>query len=565
MPKKKIDYDKWSKEELVREIRRIKDKKYGLVWHRDIPEEKIDVFIDPDARTPSEMFPNEVLGKPFPILKEVKTKAISSDKSHPVNLLIEGDNYHSLAVLNFTHQGAIDLIYIDPPYNTGSQDFIYNDKFQSGYVEKDDPFKHSKWLAFMEKRLKLAKKLLKDEGVILISIDDNEFAQLKLLCDEIFGERNFVGNLVWYKKRKGSYLSKELVHVTEYIFAYKNTSKPITFYGGRPSEAESQPLVKRTNARKELKFPPNFVKTKLADGQCKKGVYGTGSSSVILLQDTRVKSGVFIDRFNLEGPFTWSQKMLDEQISLGASIIINTKNFQPRVFRKYNESHSKGLQTFIDGRELSATTDDAYENLKDIFGIDRPFDYSKPYQLIKFLVNTVTSQNKNAIVLDFMAGSGTTGQAVMELNKEDGGNRQFILCTNNENQICTKVCYPRIKRIMKGYKNTRKENKGGLGGNLKYYRCDFVEAEPTDRNKRKLVNESTEMLCIKENTFELVQDKSDFKVFRNSKKYLGIIFYEDAIEKYKKEIIKIDGHFNTYVFSLGDDSHEMKFANVKRK
>src|SRR3972149_6356421 len=195
---RKINYDNWSKEELIKELRRIKETKYGLVWHRDLPEEKIDVLINPDARTPSEMFPKKMGGKPFPILKEIKGKEINGDKGKPVNLLIEGDNYHSLAVLNFTHQEAIDLIYIDPPYNTGSQDFIYNDKF----VDIEDPFKHSKWLAFMEKRLKLARNLLKPEGLIFISIDDNEIAQLKLLCDEIFEESSFRNSLIVSRVKK---------------------------------------------------------------------------------------------------------------------------------------------------------------------------------------------------------------------------------------------------------------------------------------------------------------------------------------------------------------------------
>ena len=154
-------------------------------------------------------------------------------------------------------------------------------------------------------------------------------------------------------------------------------------------------------------------------------------------------------------------------------------------------------------------------------------------------------------------------------------NRQFILCTNDEelgntgekikHRICTDVCYPRLQKVIKGYKDTSGENIEGLGGNLKYYACDFVEAEPTDRNKRKLVSESTEMLCIRENAFNLVQDVGDFKIFANSDKYLGIVFYEEAISDFKEAIKEIDGHFNTYVFSLGDDPHEKQFADVKSK
>lgn len=154
---RKINYDDWSKEELIKEMRRIKETTYGLVWHRDLPEEKIDILINPDARTPNEMFPNEMAGRPFPVLEESKGKEIETDKSKPVNLLIEGDNYHSLAVFNFTHHEAIDLIYIDPPYNIGNGDFIYNDS-RARPAQKDDPFRHSKWISFMEKRLKIAKR-----------------------------------------------------------------------------------------------------------------------------------------------------------------------------------------------------------------------------------------------------------------------------------------------------------------------------------------------------------------------------------------------------------------------
>src|SRR3989338_8499053 len=216
---RKINYDEWSKEELIKELRRIKETKYGLVWHRDLPEEKIDILINPDARTPNEMFPNEMAGKPFPILKEIKSKEVNSDKSKPVNLLIEGDNYHSLAVLNFTHYEAVDLIYIDPPYNTGNNDFIYND-LQTRAVQKDDPFRHSKWISFMERRLKLTKNLLKSTGVIFISIDDNEQAPLKMLCDEIFDEENFITNFLWRRTKTPPRLSKNVARVHDYILCY---------------------------------------------------------------------------------------------------------------------------------------------------------------------------------------------------------------------------------------------------------------------------------------------------------------------------------------------------------
>ena len=168
-----------TKEKLLAEIERLKKelkkkKKYGLIWE-DKPEDVV-----------------EMCKEKLPVLKEVKSKEIITDKNKPMNLLIEGDNYHALSVLNYTHKGKIDVIYIDPPYNTGNKDFIYNDH----YVDREDSYRHSKWLSFMEKRLKLAKMLLSKEGVIFISIDDNEQAQLRLLCDSIFGEKNFVGEII---------------------------------------------------------------------------------------------------------------------------------------------------------------------------------------------------------------------------------------------------------------------------------------------------------------------------------------------------------------------------------
>jgi adenine-specific DNA-methyltransferase len=195
--------------------------------------------------------------------------------------------------------------------------------------------------------------------------------------------------------------------------------------------------------------------------------------------------------------------------------------------------------------------DISYNNLHNEGGVDLP-NGKKPIALVKRMLQLAAGPN--AIVLDFFAGSGTTGHAVVELNKEDGGKRQFILATNDESEICTKICYPRMRNVNKA-----------LGLNLKYYVCDFVESEPTDKNKRKLVSESTEMLCIRENAFDMVQDKSDFKIFKNSNIYLGIVFYEEAIGDFKQAIKEMKGHFHTYVFSLGDDPHELQFADIKKK
>ena len=203
-------YSGYTKEELVEELESLKNKKYGLVWDKKNSQELIDAFVN--WENVSENFtPNK-----FPVLKELKNKEILTNKGKPINLLIEGDNYHALAVLNFTHKNKIDFIYIDPPYNTGNNDFIFNDKF----VDKEDSWRHSKWLTFMEKRLKLAKSLLKKTGVIFISIDDNEVAQLKLLLDEIFIEKNFIALLSTIMNLKGNQDQFGFAGTHEYTLVY---------------------------------------------------------------------------------------------------------------------------------------------------------------------------------------------------------------------------------------------------------------------------------------------------------------------------------------------------------
>ena len=571
---RKINYDDWSKEELIKELRRIKETKYGLVWHRDLPEEKIDVLINPDARTPNEMFPNEMAGKPFPVLKEVATKEIDTVKNGPVNLLIQGDNYHSLAVLNFTHAESVDLIYIDPPYNTGNDDFIYNDKF----VPKEDDFRHSKWLSFIEKRLKLAKLLLKPSGAIFISIDDNEQAQLRMLCDEIFGENNFIANIPRRTKSAGKTTDTiSLNH--DYVLAYAKDRSAVKFqailiddkaykykdeyYSERGPYALSQTLdYDSLSYSAALDYELELGGHKFYAGGSKKSFLarkaGKHRSS-----DWTWRWGKELVKFGNENEFIVVKK------GKGGLPRIYTKTYFKVGIEKENGKYkivpidrTKNLST-LDLMESTYSNDVAKKDIRAIFGASAEFAYPKPVALIKYLVRSI--YGTNLTVLDFFAGSGTTAQAVLELNKEDGGNRRFILCTNNENSIATDICYPRLKKIIQGYKDGSGKKIEGFGGNLKYYTCGFVEAEPTDRNKRKLVNESTEMLCIKENAFELVQDKGDFKIFKNNEKYVGIIFYEEAIDDYKKAIGKIKGHFNTYVFSLGDDPHEGRFDDVKDK
>lgn len=395
------EYETWSKDELVKEIVRIKSTTYGLVWHRDLPEDKIDILVNPDAHTPNEMFPNEMAGKPFPILKEIKGKAIESDKSKNVNFLIEGDNYHSLAVLNFTHHESIDVIYIDPPYNTGENDFIYNDKF----VDREDSFRHSKWLSFMERRLKLAKNLLSQDGVIFISIDDNEQAPLKLLCDEVFGEDNFLGTLTWINKTKPVNSGKARYQIqqnTEYILVYSKKKKQCH---------EGFDLV----TQGERKYPYSDEEGMYRFIDIEDSDRGRKKRETMKFAILGIKPGVG-KRWKI------GQDEIENLIKTKRIVKVDGK-----IKRKiYKHEESGFVENPFWSHLLDVdTAEDGKKELSNIIGPEHGFDTVKPVNLIESILLHFPNNIK---VLDFFAGSGTTAQAVLNLNK-DGGNRQFIICT----------------------------------------------------------------------------------------------------------------------------------------
>jgi adenine-specific DNA-methyltransferase len=360
------------------------------------------------------------------------------------NLFVEGDNLEALKLLQDAYLGKVQVIYIDPPYNTGN-DFIYVDDFSeasSEYLRRSNQIDeeanrllanttrngrfHSNWVSMMYARIKVARNLLCENGLIFLSIDDNEAANLMKICDEVFGGQNFVGAMSWLKKRKGSFLSKKLVSVTEWLLVY-GKSEDVRLFGGRADESESQPLIKRTNSVGILKFPSDLVRTKLADGVYEAGEYGEGSSSVELLNTVTVKQGVIENSFSLKGPFIWGQGYLDAQIEGGARIIVNTDSFQVRAFKAPDPDSHKGLSTFINGVELQATNEDGYEQLRDLLQAEGVMSYPKPVNYIKRMIEAGTHWDKASIVLDFFAGSSTTAHAVMQLNAEDGGNRRFIM------------------------------------------------------------------------------------------------------------------------------------------
>ena len=364
------------------------------------------------------------------------------------NLVLKGDNLDSLKILKNHYSGKIKCIYIDPPYNTEKDEFVYPDRFdkeeaevlglanlsESDFARMDFSFKtkksHNGWLAFMYPRLLLARDLLSKDGVIFISIDDNEQANLKLLCDDVFGEENFVGEFIWIRKKKGAFLSKKIRKMTEYILCYQKLDTDKILVGEQAYTDKQQPIVKRTNSKKELIFPKNIIETKLNDGLYEP-IISESETSVTFKNKFEVKNGIVITELKTEARYVWSQEFLDEEIKNGSKIYLS-KQFGFNVLRHNQSEKTKSPSTLIDKNVNVGTNEDASSEIAEIFNTDvgAMFDYAKPTSLVKYLASFLTFDDD--IILDFFAGSGTTGHAVMQLNAEDGGNRKFILCQIDE-------------------------------------------------------------------------------------------------------------------------------------
>jgi adenine-specific DNA-methyltransferase len=555
-----------TKEKLLAEIERLKKelkkkKKYGLVWE-DKPEDVV-----------------EMCKEKLPVLKEVKSKGIITDKTKPVNLLIEGDNYHSLSVLNYTHKGKIDVIYIDPPYNTGNKDFKYNDSF----VDKEDSFRHSKWLAFISKRLHLAKSLLSKDGVIFISIGEDEVAQLKLLCNEVFGEKNYITNFIWEKTQHFGRQKVNSYSNADYILCYakqlNNSGLKELLVESIKEEHEDAPLYNASNPVNTLTIPAKKVIFNISDGEYTQ----TTDEKYKLMQKVVVKNGKNKNALVLRFKSRWSQKNVEKELEKGTTFWVKSENFAIRAIygsgKTSNESpkqiiFTNGNNEFVAKSRFGqkvGVNEEASNELFNMIGEQNIFEYPKPRTLVEYLTSLLfdhyeNNYQKDITVLDFFAGSGSTGHAILNLNKIDNGKRVFILCTNNEENICSDICYPRVQKAIIGYKAKKGEKIEGLGGNLKYFKTDFVDyKESTDRNKIKLTKEAVEMLCVKEGTFESVLNNEEFKIFKNHDHYAGIIFDQLAIEDFKKAIKDIKGRISVYIFSLGDDSFEDEFEDIKQK
>jgi len=366
------------------------------------------------------------------------------------NLVLKGDNLDSLKILKSHYSGQIKCIYIDPPYNTEKDEFVYPDRFdkeeaevlglanlsESDFARMDFSFKtkksHNGWLAFMYPRLLLARDLLSNDGAIFISIDDNEQANLKLLCDDVFGEENFVEIFSWTKTATPPALSHKSRKTNEYILCYEKNKNSYKYFG-EELDGGDQPLLNDGNKVGQLVIPKDKVKFNLEDGVYQAGTY----HRIKLLETIEIKDKVSNKDLSIEGRFKWQQSFLDAEVKKGTTFIVKSKKFSVRFQRFEDESYKtptnhirdKIITPLLDKENGNVDTNEtASSQLEELFG-SKVFDFSKPVSLIKYLINFLV--NDDDIILDFFAGSGTTGHAVMELNK-DGGNRRYILCQIDE-------------------------------------------------------------------------------------------------------------------------------------
>lgn len=455
---------------------------------------------------------------PFHILNQKYTfNAENSD-----NMIIKGDNLLALKALLPRFEGKIKCIYIDPPYNTGNENWIYNDNVNSPKIKKwlgevvgkDDLSRHDKWLCMMLPRLKLLHRLLSDDGVIFISIDDNEMANLKLLCDEVFGGGNFVDIFSWMKTETPANLSKKTKKAIEYILCYQKTKNNNKFIGIQKNSKSSNGLMNQTNSEKILIFPADKIDTGLKDGIYPKGEYGTKSYKITLLDDTEVKKGFFVKDVKLLGKFKWTQENLEKELYKNTKISIRTKAFSPSYEKEEYEPETPW--NFISPEFGVNTNENASAQLLDIF-IDKGqiFDYPKPPSLIQYLINFIC--DKNSIILDSFAGSGTTAHAVLELNKKDGGNRKFILVEMED--YAENITAERVKRVIKGYGKEPKTT--ACGGDFSFYELgERLLLENGNINENVATNKIKEYIYFSETKQQYRENSSDFLG-----QYNGVAYY----------------------------------------
>jgi adenine-specific DNA-methyltransferase len=565
----------------------LKNKKYGLVWENkpEDEEHKLQGYL--------------------PLFKEVPERAILSSESFPNHILIEGDNLSALTALTFTHENKVDVIYIDPPYNTGKRnEFRYNDR----WIDSNSPFKHSTWLSFLSKRLIVAKRLLAENSAIFISIDNNEFAQLKLLCDEIFLEQNFIGAMIWRKKEGGGQTDAYFVTEHEYVLCYKK--------GNFEWLDETEEGKMAGYSRRDEKAPYKAVKLEK---------WGSGSRKEdretmhFAITSPDGKDFFPIAPDGNPGRYRVGKKTMARIIEEDRLFWEKKERWIPYEKVYYNPETIKTLKARSILYKL-ANTGDGTNELTSIFNKKDVFENPKPTALVKYIL--AHSSKPDSIIMDFFAGSGTTFQAAAELNEQDGGTRQCISITNNENNICEEVCYPRMSKVINGYtfkgkhkktlykqkisltafkksseilnkieqikskskdhwetftteikngeiyllgeSSTSEVSKGLQANNLRYFKVVHVKKEHSLFYIRGLAKEMEDSIRIKENCYSKFSSEQGITTLREGEKYRLIIDDDFAIPAAVELIKRIPTGqtIKVYVFTEGHDPYTQDFEEV---
>jgi len=608
-----IENIKKENNELHREIEKLKKqnqalkskKKYGLVWEEE--------------REPEEIVLN--CQNKVPILTEETDKKILTAAEKPVNILIEGDNYHALSVLNYTHSKKIDIIYIDPPYNTGKRTWKYN----NDYVDREDVYRHSKWLNFMKHRLSLAQNLLKEKGTLICAVDENEHETLGLLLQELFPNKEIACITIIHNP--GGIQGNNFSYCHEYAyFVYPSGGTFISKV--RREDVPPTPFRdwgKESSKREASKtcFYPIYVKENkvIGFGKVCPDNFHPRKSNIFKIDGTieiYPIDGNGVERkwrFSIDTVKKIKDELICEKIRNEFVILREKKDYRWKTVwtdKRYNANEY--------GTKL----------LKRI--VKKNFPYPKSLYTVKDCLKAVIHDKSNAIILDFFAGSGTAGHAVLEMNKDDGGNRKFILCTNNEDndgdgiKICSDICYPRIKNVIQGYSYTGKDRKllfeaeldskhlknlseiafminqttedyknsydeleeeienstiqicgvkninkktEGLGGNLRYFKTNLLEikniAYVSDEEKIELTYNAGKMIALREETFEEIEKNNWWQIFKNNEKFTAIYFKEDKskLNELVSKLVKIDSKISLYIFGWGINEYKNELSIYK--
>lgn len=444
----------------------------------------------------------------------------------------------------------MDVIYIDPPYNTGARDWKYN----NNYVDSNDTFRHSKWLAMMHKRLVASKGLLKDDGVLIAMIDDWEYARLLLLTEEVFPEKDIVTVVIEHNP-KGS-PTRHFTYSHEYaIFVLPMGMRVV---GNDPKEKEDTRNLRRAGrASSRAERPSMFYPVYVKDGRIVRiGPVPEPSFHPVsrnVLEENGETSVWPLDDQGKERRWHFGLDSINDHLDR-----IEVKHAKEGGVQLYVTTRPARYKTVWRGGELDAGKHGT-SLVRDIIG--KEFPYPKSVHATAKCLETILFGRPDALVLDFFAGSGTTGHATLLLNRNYTGNRRFILCTNNENGIAEEVTYPRIKRVIDGVPEL--PDLTGIPANVRYFKTAFVPRhDVSDDTRIALVRRSREMICVREGTFTKKYDNARFKVYTDGATATGILFDLDAIDEFKKKLGTLGLPANLYVFSLSGDRFEGDFADL---